>query len=417
MPKKFRNKIAKMSKQLNKKVLDFPNSSGIYLMKDRAGSIIYIGKATSLKERLRSYFQKDLMLKTQIQMQSVNDVEIIKTDSALEALFLESKLIKKYSPKYNIKEKDDKSRIYVYFTKEEFPAIKTMRETDLVKIKEKKPILYGPFTSSKSVSDALEIIRKIFPFRTCNRLPKKKCLYGYIGLCEAPCENNISVGEYKNNLRQTRYYFEGKKLQVIKRLKKDLELYSKNQEYEKAAEKRDKINALDHLAKMFVLSRDDQPTIYRRIEGYDISNIFGEYAVGSMVVFTDGVSDKSEYRKFKIKWVKGANDIAMIREVLSRRFNNKRNGGWAKPDLVIVDGGKAQVNTAVSILSGKGFDIPVIGIAKGRNRKQDEIITSRILPRCDIVLFKKVRDEAHRFAKGYYEKLHRKKIRDSHKAH
>ena len=374
-------------------------------MKDSSNKIIYVGKATSLKERLRSYFGKNLLEKTKKQMLEVRGVEVIETDSALEALFLESSLIKKHSPKYNIKEKDDKSRLHVYFTKEKFPAVTVVRETDLHFIKEKKPIIYGPFTSSKSLSDALEIIRKIIPYRTCRSLPKSKCLYGHIGLCEAPCEGNIDQKEYKKRIRQVRDFFEGKKSKVAIGFKKELERASKGQEYEKAARLRDKMRALEDLGRAFVLSRDDKPSIYRRIEGYDISNIFGEHAAGSMVVFTDGISDKSEYRKFKIKTVYGANDIAMLKETLERRFDRK---DWQMPDLIIIDGGRAQVNVAVEVLSGKKINIPIVGIAKGEDRKQDMIITSQIVSRGDIVLFKKVRDEAHRFARGYYSKMHRK---------
>jgi excinuclease ABC subunit C len=382
----------------------FPNSPGVYLMKDVSGKIIYVGKATSLKERLRSYFANNLPRKTRKQMSEVADLEIIKTDSALEALFLESQLIKKNLPKYNIKEKDDKSRLYVYFTKEEFSAVMVVRETDLHFVKEKKPTVYGPFTSSKSLGDALELIRKIIPYRTCRSLPKSKCLYGHIGLCEAPCEGVISAKEYRKRVKQVRAFFEGKKSKVVSGLKKELKRASKEQEYERAAQLRDKVYALDHLEKSFILSKDDRSSIYGRIEGYDISNIFGKHAVGSMVVFTDGISEKSEYRKFKIKTVLGADDVAMLGEVLKRRFRNS----WQRPDLIIIDGGRAHVNIAVKILSDKKINIPVIGIAKGEDRKQNRVITSQIVSRQDIDLFKKVRDEAHRFARGYYSKLHRK---------
>jgi len=392
--------------KLNNKTLKIPNFPGVYLMKNKAGEVIYIGKATSLKERLRSYFVKDLPLKTQKQMAEVADIETVATDSAVEALFLESKLIKKHSPKYNSKEKDDKSRIYVYFTKDDFPAIETIRETDLARLKEKKPTLYGPFYSAKSVSDALEIIRKIFPFRTCRKMSKKKCLYGYIGLCSAPCMGEIPKEEYARNVKNIRQFFEGKKAVVIKRLTKECEQASAEMKYELAAKLRDQINSLNHLTRAYIISQDDQPSVFNRIEGYDISNISGAFATGSMVVFSSGVSDKTEYRKFKIKSVKGANDVAMLKEVLSRRFENRHV--WARPDLIIVDGGRAQVNVVLAVLKKNKLKIPVIGIAKGSDRKRDEIITSQILPRGEIRLFKKVRDEAHRFARGYYEKLHRR---------
>lgn len=389
---------------LRDKIKKFPDSPGVYLM-CKGEEVIYIGKATSLKERVRSYFVSNIPYKTQKQMSEVSDIEIVETESALEALLLESRLIRKYSPRYNIREKDDKSRAYVHITKEEYPRIEILRETDLGGL-DKSPVLYGPFLSTKSLLDVLNLIRKIAPFRSCRRLAKRKCLYGNIGLCGAPCVGQISVEEYRKNIRRVRDFFEGKKGRVLLGLKRDMSVASKNQNYELAGKIRDQIYALEHINQMFVISKDDNSTVFKRIEGYDISNISGEYAVGSMVVFIDGISEKSEYRKFKIKWVKGANDTAMMQEILIRRFRND----WPLPDLILIDGGRGQVNVAAQIVKQNGLNIPIIGLAKGPDRKKDELITSTLLPRKDIALFKQVRDEAHRFARGYYEKLHRKQL-------
>lgn len=391
--------------KLREKIKKFPDSPGVYLMRNALGEVVYVGKATSLKERVGSYFLSNLSAKTRLQMNEVTDIEFLETDSALEALLLEPRLIRKYSPKYNIREKDDKSKIYVHITKEEFPRIELIRETDLPQI-DKSPLLYGPFLSTKSVSDALDMIRKIIPYRSCKNMPKRRCLYGNIGLCDAPCDGGISPEEYKNNVRKIRDFFEGKKARVLSSLKKQMTQSSKKQNFEKAAQKRDQIFALEHIKQMFVISRDDHETVFRRIEGYDISNISGVFATGSMVVFADGVAEKSEYRKFKIKWIKGANDTAMLQEVLIRRFSNN----WPHPDLILIDGGRGQVNAATKIIKQLGLNIPIVGLAKGPDRKKDELITSALLPRRDIILFKQVRDEAHRFAKGYYEKLHRKSV-------
>jgi len=374
-------------------------------MLNKAGEIIYVGKATSLKHRVLSYFQKNLPDKTAKQMSEVFRIDFQETDSTVEAILLESQLIKKYAPIYNIKDKDDKSRVHIHITREDYPRLYALRETDLVKIKEKNPTLYGPFLSKMSLDTALELIRKIIPFRSCNKLPKKKCLYGYIGLCPAPCEGYISKEDFRKNVRLVRDFFEGKKGRVIGSLNREIKVLSKNKEFEKAAKVRDRLLALEHLKQAFAI-RQDTSTIYGRIEGYDISNISGVFATGSMVVFIDGVPEKSEYRKFRVKWVRGSNDVGMIREVLRRRFRND----WELPDLILIDGGKGQVNSAVGILSEKNLTIPVVGLAKGPDRKKDELITSRTLPRGEIALFKRVRDEAHRFAKGYYEKLHRKSI-------
>jgi excinuclease ABC subunit C len=380
-------------------------------MTDKEGNVIYVGKATSLKERVRSYFSSDVDVKTAKLMETVANIEYEETDSPLEALILESKLIRKFSPKYNIREKDDKSSLYVHITKEEFPRIEVLRETDIHEIKQSRPILYGPFRSSKSLSDSLELIRKIVPFRTCRVMPKKKCLYGYIGLCEAPCQQSISADEYKQRIKQIKSFFEGRKKSVLVWLTKQLKDASKQMRYEEAAKFRDRIRSLEHLERVFLIRKELPSTVFRRIEGYDISNISGEHAVGSMVVFIEGISEKSEYRKFKIKSVAGANDVAMIEEVLTRRLARVSQGGsWEKPDLILIDGGRSQVNVAVKSLKKFNLNIPVVGLAKGPDRKKDEIITSALFPRSEVALLKEVRDEAHRFARNYYRKLHMKSL-------
>lgn len=402
--------LTSMLSKLKSDINNFPEAPGVYLMKNAAGEIIYIGKATSLKHRVLSYFQKNLPDKTRKQMSEAIEIDFQETDSTVEAIFLESRLIKKYSPIYNIKEKDDKSRIYVHITREDFPRLYILRETDLVQIKENNPILYGPFLSTLSLNTALELIRKVIPFRSCKKLPKKKCLYGYIGLCPAPCEGMVSKEDFRKNIRMVRDFFEGKKGRVVSSLNKEIKNLSKQEKFEEAARVRDRLRALEHLRHSFAIKQDIS-TIYDRIEGYDISNISGQFAVGSMVVFIDGASEKSEYRKFKIKWVKGTNDVAMMKEVLYRRFKHiPLAGGWDLPDLVLIDGGKGQVNVALEVLKENNLNIPVVGLAKGPDRKKDEIITTKTLPRSETALFKQVRDEAHRFARGYYEKLHRKDL-------
>jgi excinuclease ABC subunit C len=393
-------------KNLVEKVKDFPDSPGVYIMRDAKASVIYVGKATSLKERVRSYFAKNLSIKTDVQMRDVIDIEYIECESELEALVLESRMIKKYFPKYNIRENDDKSRAYIYITDEPFGWVKIIRETDLALESIVKKNLFGPFGSAKIVGEALELIRKIVPFRSCAKMPKKKCLYGHIGLCPAPCESKISPEAYKILIGEVKDFLTGRKKKVLRKLKSELVRYSRLLEYEQAANVRDRIFALEHLKRVYMKS-DNIISIYDRIEGYDISNNSGKFATGSMVVFINGISEKSEYRKFKIKTVEGANDVAMLKEVLRRRLRNK----WLKPDLIVVDGGRSQVNAALSVLRSLSIDnIALIGIAKGLDRKKDEIISAQTFPRSEITLLKQVRDEAHRFARGYYRKLHRKNL-------
>ena len=380
-------------------------------MLNAAGKVIYVGKATSLRERVGAYFARNLSAKTALQMREVEKIDYLVSESALEALILEANLIKKYAPKFNRREKDDKSRVYVHITRERFPRLYLLRETDLPKIAEKRPILYGPFFSGAAVAVALELIRKIVPYRSCNKLPKKRCLYGHLGLCEMPCEGRISKEDYARRVREVRDFFEGKKVRVTQALRRELKAAALRLEYEKAAQIRDRLSALEHLKQAFVLKLEAQPTVFRRIEGYDISNISGAYAVGSMVVFLDGESEKSEYRKFRVKSIRSANDAGMLKEVLSRRFKKiPPAGGWPHPDLILVDGGHPQVNAVAAVLKTLALEIPVVGLAKGPERKRNELVTSRTLPRGEIALFKRVRDEAHRFAKGYYQRLHRKSL-------
>ncbi len=385
-----------------------PENPGVYFMKDAKGTILYIGKAGNLKRRVSSYFLRPHDARIQKLVSLINAIDYRETDSALEALILESALIKKYQPQFNIREKDDKSFLYVVVTDEEFPRVLLARGKEITEGKYKKK--FGPFVVASNVREALRILRKLFPWHTHDPEKigtyKRPCFDYEVGICPGVCVGAISKKEYAKTIKNLSLFFEGKKDKILTSLKKEMGMASKKQEYEKAESIKRKIFALQHIQDTALISDDEIVSLTgrnahaTRIEGYDISNISGVSAVGSMVVFVNGVPDTNEYRKFKIRTVEGPNDIAMLREVLTRRFDNK----WTLPDLLLIDGGKGQVNVANEVLHELGLTIPVVGLAKGAERKRNDLIGT---PPQGIELgtLIKVRDEAHRFAVAYHKKV------------
>ncbi|MCL5407374.1 MAG: excinuclease ABC subunit UvrC [Patescibacteria group bacterium] len=389
------------------KIKKFPEVPGIYMMRDGKRSPLYIGKASSLRHRVLSYFQRPQETRLEKMLEQIKSIEIQKTDSVIEALFLESNLIKKYKPKYNIKLKDDKTFLGIFITKEDWPRIIPARITQ--KLPEGE--FFGPFPSSGQVREALQILRKIFPFRvSCKPLSGKACFEYHLGMCPGVCTGKIDQKDYQRTIKQIRLFLKGHKKEVIRDIEKQMKELAKKMEFEKAAKLRDTIFALRHIQDVALIAEDDlkhPEDVPVRIEAYDISNISGCFAVGSMVVFTEGLIDKNNYRKFKIKTVTGANDVAMLSEVLQRRFEHNE---WLKPNLILIDGGRGQVNGAKEVLKELKLNIPVIGIAKGPKRDKDEIITDENLS-VDKKLLLRIRDEAHRFAISYYRLRHQKSLK------
>ncbi len=422
-------------------------------MKDKRGSILYVGKAGNLKRRVSSYFLRSGDWKTEKLVSEIAKIDYKKTDTAIEALILEAELIKKRRPPYNVREKDDKSFLYVEITKDKFPRVLLVRGKELATSKEKRLALsraggpalsrvegFGPFTSATSIRDALKIIRRIFPFsiHQPGRVGKfsKGCFEYEIKLCPGTCIGAIDRKTYLKNIRNIKLFFNGKKKQILKSLEKDMKKASKSLEFEEAVKFRGQIFALQHIQDIALITEPEiveGPALpstrgprlssvecpqaegsrrgglalsrrgglaLSRVEGYDISNISGNYAVGSMVVFKDGRPDKGEYRKFRIKTIIGANDVGMLKEVLRRRFHNP----WPLPDVILVDGGMGQVNAAKQVLLESGLRIPTVGIAKGPDRKANRFVGSIPKGVTKKVLIR-VRDEAHRFAITYHKKL------------
>ena len=424
---------------ISDKIKELPITPGVYFFRDQNGKILYIGKATNLKSRVGSYFRGDIVVGRSewigLMVVQVADIDFEQTDSVLEALILESNLIKKHQPKYNTLEKDDKSFSYFVVTKEEFPKFLIFRKTDidLEKLEAKSyklKAIYGPYTSKQQMQIALKIIRRIFPFHAGKQKTEKGCLDFQIGLCPGPYSDAISKVDYKKNIRGIEMILQGKKRSLISRMEKEMQTFAKKNEFEKAAVLRNKIFALQHIRDVALMTRDFEPVEFSkkltpnklkpaRIEAYDISNISGDHAVGSMVVFENlptgqagGQANKSQYRKFKIKTVNGSNDVAMMKEVLSRRFNND----WAMPDLILLDGGQGHVNMAEKLLHEElGLVVGIVGVAKGPTRKKLDIryntnlqinansLIVNVLQDDNLVKF--IMDEAHRFAISYHRKL------------
>ena len=391
-------------RKLTKKI---PDSPGVYLFKGARGKILYVGKAGNLRRRVSSYFKKNADPKVARLVRDAKKLDFIKADTAIEALILEAELIKKHEPQFNAKEKDNKSFLYVDITKDKFPQVILSRGRAIPPKHISKR--YGPFTSASQIREALRIIRKIFPFSIHDKekigTMRRACFDYELGLCPGTCIGEVSRKEYLKDVRNIKLFFEGKKKRILSLLRGEMNLASANLDFERAGKVKRQIFALQHIQDVALISEERQRFAdtnegMKRIEGYDISNISGASAVGSMVVFVGGVPDKDEYRKFRIKTVKGSNDVAMLSEVLFRRLENK----WQLPDLILVDGGRGQVNAAFKVLKGRTLRIPIIGIAKGPTRKKNEIIGS-VPSWTSIQELVRVRDEAHRFAIKYHKKL------------
>jgi excinuclease ABC subunit C len=449
-----------MVSNLKKKVKDLPKVPGVYKFNDKNGKVIYIGKAKNLFNRVGSYFSVnfDPSSKTYSLINKIDDIDYIEAHSEFEALILEAELIKKFRPKYNISLKDDKSFIYIVIRDEIFvienkrrkiPKVLTARKTDI----REKDAVFGPYPDGTTAKQIVRLIRKIFPYRDCSTTKfnkykklKKNCLFGHIGLCNGPCSSveDEAFKEYRKNISRIKKLLSGESVQIVRNIERSMYKFSKIQEFEKAGKYRDLLDKFNYVRqeytdpedyiknpylvqdlyeKALLDLREELPilnSIPKRIECYDISNLSGKDAVGSMVVSLNGRMENSEYRKFKIKFKKTPDDFDMMKEVINRRARrevskNKSIIRWGIPDLIVVDGGKGQVTAALEALEEAGIELPVIGIAK----KNESLVyrfkgkfVEKILPKENkgLLLIIKLRDEAHRFAQRYHHHLRLKKI-------
>ena len=407
-----------------------PKTPGVYAFKSK-NALLYIGKAINIQERVKNHFRQPVF-RDNLFIEETSKIGYFETGSEIEALLLEAKLIKKYQPKFNVMWRDDKNYFYVAIAKndQKIPYIYITHQPKLKIENCKLKIDYvGPFTEGTALKKTLRLLRRIFPYYTAKHHKEKLCLWCHLKMCPGP---NPDLKKYRKDLKNLIAFLQGKKITVLRNLKKEMAVESKNQNYEKAGEARDKINAMEiilHNARVISPESHDEESwkntekllkkiakakdSIKRIEGYDISNIQGKNATGSMVVFVNGKSDKNEYRKFKIKFGENPNDIAMLKEVLTRRFSHKE---WPMPDLILIDGGKAQLNIAIkSKISPYGGspegrqNIKAMAIAKKHNdlyiEGKNKPIPLNSLPREIFNLILQIRDESHRFARAYHHKL------------
>lgn len=439
-----------MTTKLQDKLQDLPKEPGVYFHKNKAGEIIYVGKAAVLRNRVRQYFQQSRTRdpKTDALVTEIHDVDWITVESEIDALFLEAEMIRRYMPRYNILLRDDKSSTYVRIdTKSEYPSVTyTRRPLD------DGAVYLGPYIFGQSVKRALKYLRKIYPYSTHTSLPTRACLQYHLGLCPGPETGQLDSATYKHTLKKLMMYLKGERIALMNQLERDMHSASKKQAFEEAARLRNELYALKNLNRQVIfsdketmdLSRDHAlhditellglSKIPRRIEGYDISHMSGTDTVASMVVFTNGVSDKGAYRKFKMR-IPGNDDFAHMHEVIERRLSEKHAKDWPRPDLFLIDGGKGQLGSALRVLEAKQIKLPAIGLAKQfeeiivrkdwqylqLNRKKLEELKGTVLESDEflaiklpasspiVMLLQRIRDESHRFAVSYHTVLKRKR--------
>lgn len=371
---------------LKNKLQEIPNEPGVYFWLDKDNNVLYVGRATNLKNRLSQYFQKNLESRIAEMVATAKNLRWLVCDSLLEAIILEAKYIKDYWPKYNIVDRDNRSFLYVVIPSGDYPKPIIIRGQDLKKFPESKVKVFGPYQSRTLLINALRLIRPIFPWGNCTPKSGKACFDYQIGLCPGACIEAISTTKYKKNINNLILLLSGERTRLIKKLLKENPGQAK---------------ALKHLQDVSLLSREDNLTEKKlsRIEGYDISHLNGQESYGSMVVFSHNEADKNQYRLFKIKEAPNGDDERALTEVLLRRFAHKE---WSVPELLMIDGGAPQVSFISRELLKNNINIPIVGISKfggdklvfvrGTSNNFKEL-AKNIKP-----TLLKVREEAHRFA-------------------
>lgn len=419
------------------KVRTFPTTPGVYLMKNEAAVVIYVGKATNLRSRAGSYFLKAAAedSRTAPWIHEIADIDFMDCESEVDALLVESRLIKDIQPQHNKIQKDDKSFPYLQITTyEDFPRVEITREPSSSGVK-----LYGPFASAGSLRGAVQVLQRIFKFRTCSLDIDanderwrwfRPCLLASIKQCTAPCNQRISKEEYRKDIRRLQMFLAGNKKKLLKQMRDEMLESSKALDFEKAAKLRDEIQLLETLDRRGELETHEQPEVFhidpkkglsglrkvlklketpRTIEGVDIAHLGGGETVASLVKFIDGLPFKPGYRRFKIKNVKGIDDYRSIHEVVSRRFQRLFDEQDSFPDILLIDGGKGQLSSAVAAFEALEIDPPILlSLAKRdeeifRPGESEPIRLSRHA--FSLRLLQYVRDEAHRFAQHYHHIL------------
>jgi excinuclease ABC subunit C len=424
------------------KVKQFPTTPGVYLMKDAQGVVLYVGKAKNLRNRASHYFTKAAAEdeRTSGLVPLIADLDFIAAETEVDAVLMEARLIKDIQPRFNVELKDDKTFPYLQIRiREDFPRIEFTRKPRRRGVK-----LYGPFTSAKSLRHAIRALQRIFQFRTCSLDIDaddsrwrwfRPCLLHSIRRCTAPCNFRVTKEDYRKQIRSLRLVLEGKKHKLLAEMERDMQEASAALQFEKAARIRDDINALKALGQRGDVERDAQPEVFpidpkkglaglrkvlglekvpRTIEGVDIAHLGGEDTVASLVRFIDGLPFKPGYRRYRIRSVQGVDDFASIREVVTRRFRRLAEQDEVFPDVLLIDGGKGQLNAALEAFRMLHVEPPcLLSLAKRdeeiyRPGEAEPLRLSR--HSAALRLLQYVRDEAHRFAQHYHHILRRKKL-------
>ncbi len=400
---------------------NLPLSPGVYIFLSGKGEILYVGRATSLRRRVSQYFRKDIDLRIGEMVGLAGKIKYHATPTVLEAIILEANLIKKYWPKYNVKDKDNRSFVYIVFPKSDFPKPIIVRGRELQQFplmarppfprgatgglpssaksggkgrptpfhspleRGKSATVFGPYQSTTLVRNALKVIRRIFPYSIC-KPTGKPCFDYQVGLCPGACVGAINKQDYQKNISNIILLLKGEKKKLLKKLTKENPLAAL---------------ALKHFQDVTLIAREDfivGDQKFNRIEGYDISHFAGKEVYGSMVVFTGGKPDNSQYRLFKIKTV-GNNDLDALKEMMERRLKHSE---WPRPDLILIDGGKPQVDYIFKVIEQHQVAVPLLGISKLNG---DRLVfppksksTLKDLAETIKTTLQGVRDEAHRFA-------------------
>ncbi|UUO05525.1 excinuclease ABC subunit UvrC [Blastopirellula sp. J2-11] len=422
------------------KVRKFPTTPGVYLMKDSQGRVIYVGKAKNLRSRASSYFNAEAAVdvRTGYWVKEIADADFVETDSEVDALLMESRLVKDIQPKFNKDLKDDKSFPYLMISqREDFPRVEFTREPQ-----EKNAKLYGPFANAGALRGAIQVLQRIFKFRTCSLDIDENderwrwfrpCLLASIDQCTAPCNLRISKEEYRKDIRRLQMFLEGNRDRLLKQLREEMLEASKELQFEKAAKLRDEIDMLERLDERGELETHAQPEVFyidpkkglaglrkvlqlsttpRSIEGVDIAHLQGGETVASLVQFLDGLPFKPGYRRYKIQGVKGIDDFRSIHEVVARRFKKLHADGEVFPDVLLIDGGKGQLNAALAAFRDLQIEPPtLVSLAKKdeeifRPGESEPLRLSRHAYALRLLQY--VRDEAHRFAQHYHHILRKK---------
>lgn len=378
-----------------------PDKPGVYVFLDGKGKILYVGRATFLKRRVASYFRKDIDPRIREMTSLAVKIRHYVTETVLESFILEANLIKKHWPKYNVREKDDRSFVYIVITKADYPKPIVVRGKELRNFPGGSANIFGPYKSLRIAGEILKIARRIFPYGICKPNQGKPCFHYQIGLCPGICIEAVSKEDYQKNIDNLILFLNGEKKRLMKKLMK---------------ENPEKVSSLKHIQDVSLIKNSEIGNwdlkignLAKRVEAYDISHFAGKETFGAMSVFSGGEENKNEYRLFKIKNAPSNDDLAALKEMVERRFKHLE---WRFPDLIVIDGGRPQVLAVSRFLQDNNIKIPMLGISKLQNDKLVFPLGTKKsfqeLAEASKNILLRARDEAHRFAN--FARKRRKKI-------